>query len=310
MIFWALAKDPDDRPATASQFARALRAALETEPLVRRVRRLLEGASVPLGTQTSVSAAVGRENSSRQGALPYWSTEPEFVVGEANEASDDESAITTSPGGLSMQQVLNPTGGAGGYVPGTPLWPLPQTGPGKRGALAAIRGLAMSLVALIILAALLVVVAHSALTGPSGIPSGVVLASPIPESQQAATALPTVTHVPPTFTPLPPTNWLTLSPTQVTVACQSTPSVMLQLTNTGPEAVSWAVEIRSSRHADTTITPVSGSLGAGATQGITLRLNSRTLERGQDTLLIGVVSGQEAGNPARVRCTIAACDGD
>jgi serine/threonine protein kinase len=32
VIFWALAKDPSDRPATAGQFAKALRASLTTEP--------------------------------------------------------------------------------------------------------------------------------------------------------------------------------------------------------------------------------------------------------------------------------------
>ena len=43
---------------------------------------------------------------------------------------------------------------------------------------------------------------------------------------------------------------------------------------------------------------------------ITLRLNSGHADRGQGTLLIRVVSDQEAGNPAQVRYTIAACDGD
>jgi serine/threonine protein kinase len=300
VIFWALAKDPADRPATASQFARTLRAAVETEPLVRRVRRLLEGGSVPAGPQTSFSAAVGQEDSGRQRALPYWSTEPEFVVDEANEASTDESAITTNPDGLGMHQVLNPTGGAGGYAPEAPPWPLPQTGPSKRVVLAAVIGLAMSLVTLIIVAALLVNTVQAALTSPSSAPSRVVLASPTP----------TTTRVPPTATPLPPTNWLVLSPTLVTDACRSTQSVTLQLTNTGPEAVSWTAETRSSHHSNAAVTPASGSLGAGATQGITLSLNSGHSDRGQGTILIGVVSGQEAGHPAQVRYTIAACDGD
>ena len=310
VIFWALAKDPVDRPATAGQFARALRAAVETEPLVRRVRRLLEGGSVPAGPQISVSAAVGQEDSSRRHTLPYWSTEPEFVVDEATVASTDESTITTSPDGLSMQQVPNPTGGAGGYASGAP-WPLLQTGPSKRAAFAAVIGLAMSLVTLMIVAALLVTTVQAALTSSSGISSGAVVTSPIPVGQYAAaTAFPTTTPVPPTATPLPPTNWLTISPTLIMVACQSTSSVMLQLTNSGPETAIWTTETGSSHHADITITPASGSLGAAATQGITLSLNAGHADRGQGTLLLGVVSGQEAGNPAQVRYTIAACDGD
>ncbi|MGO8947098.1 MAG: protein kinase domain-containing protein, partial [Ktedonobacterales bacterium] len=292
VIFWALAKDPADRPATAGQFAMALRAALETKPLVR-------GAGWP------------RKSSS----LPISPMEPAFVVEEANEACDDESTITTSPGSINMHRVLNRNPGVGGYIseyaPGAPPWPLPLTGPGKRVVFAAVIGLPMSIVVVIIMAALLVTTVQAALTSSSGISSGVVVASPIPVGQYAAaTALPTATSVPPTATPLPPINWLTISPTQVTVACQSTPSVMLQLTNTGSEAVIWTAETGSSHHADITITPASGSLGAAATQGITLSLNAGHANRGQGTLQIGVVSGQEAGNPAQVRYTIAACDGD
>ena len=112
VIFWALAKDPADRPATASQFARALRAALETKPLVRGARWPRKG-----------------------GSLPISPVEPEVVVEEANEASDDERTITTSPGSISMHRVLNRTPGVGGYIsgyaPGAPPWPLPlpPTGP-------------------------------------------------------------------------------------------------------------------------------------------------------------------------------------
>ncbi len=288
VIFWALAKDPDDRPATAGQFARALRAALESEPLVCGTGRPLEGSS--------------------QRALPLWPTKRAAVVVKA---SPEESSITTSPDGLSMDRVLSQTGGYGRYTPGAPLWPLPQTGPGKRGVLAAVIGLALGLVALIIMAAFLVTTVQPELTRPSGIPSGVVLASPTEDSQHAAvTASPTLTHVPLTPTLLPPTNWLMITPTLVTVACRSRRSCTLQLTNTGPEAISWAAETRSSRHADITITPASGSLGAGATQGISLWLKSGKLERGQNMIVFGVVSDLETGNPAQASYSIAACDGD
>jgi serine/threonine protein kinase len=287
VIFWALAKDPADRPATASQFAKALRAALGT-------KRPLRGARWP-----------------RKGrSLPISRVKPACVVEKANERT-----ITTRPDSISMHQAVNRTPGVGGYlseyVPGAPTWPLPPAGSSKRVVFAAVLGLPMSIVVLIIVAALLVTTVQSALSSSSGISSGVVVASPIPVGQYAAaTAFPTATPVPPTATPLPPTNWLTISPTQVAVACQSTPSVMLQLTNTGPEAVIWTAETGSSHHADITITPTSGSLGAAATQGITLSLNAGHTDPGQGTILIGVVSDQEAGNPAQVRYTIAACNGD
>jgi hypothetical protein len=169
----------------------------------------------------------------------------------------------------------------------------------------------MSIVVLIIVAAFLVTTVQSALSSSRGLSSGMVVASPIPGGQYAAaTAFPTAIPLSPTATPLPPTSWQSISPTQITVACQSTPSVMLQLTNTGPEVVIWTAETRSSHSAHPGITPASESLGAAATHGITLSLTSGHTDHCQGTLLFGVASGKEAGHPAQVRYTIAAHAGN
>jgi hypothetical protein len=65
VIFWALAKDPADRPATAGQFAKALRASLTTEPRDRGNDWSLQSAPY-LGL---VSAVEGEENGGHQRVL-------------------------------------------------------------------------------------------------------------------------------------------------------------------------------------------------------------------------------------------------
>ncbi len=110
VIFWALAKDPADRPATASQFARALGAAVEGGSIL----------AGPKGPDLAATEQVFFEFTwpLPESALPRYSMDPEFLT---DEASADESSIATSPCGLSMHVVLSPTGEPGAYFPGAPL---------------------------------------------------------------------------------------------------------------------------------------------------------------------------------------------
>jgi serine/threonine protein kinase len=302
VILWALAKDPADRPATAGEFARALRASLETEPRDGRqisgAGRTFQGAPA-LGLK---SATAGGKGDGRQrlfpdltlplppSALPPVPTELESV---ADVVQADQSTITVGPAGISTSGLLMPAGEAAGYsstyAPGAPQWPVPRTGPDKRTAGAAVIGLVMSIVALIIVAALVVNSVQSALTGPSG----------------SRRALPTTTAVPSTSIAGAPTDGLVVSPTQVALACQSTQNVTLQLTNAGPEAVSWMAQASSSDQSGLTIQPASGTLAAGATESITLSVSS-----GQGTVEFAVVSGQQGGNAAQVSYTTTSCGGD
>jgi hypothetical protein len=155
----------------------------------------------------------------------------------------------------------------------------------------------MSIVTLIIVAALVVNTVQAALTTPSGTP------------RAAGAALPTTTGVLATATAGVLTGALVVSPTQVTLACQSTQSVTLELTNAGPEAVSWEAQTSSSHHSSLAIQPASGTLAAGATQTITLSIPSGNSGGGQGTIQFAVESGQQPGSLALVTFASASCGG-
>jgi serine/threonine protein kinase len=310
VIFWALAKDPADRPASAGQFATALRVALETAPEVGGGR---SGAGHSLkGTFPVVldSTAAGQESSSssrslpdltlplRPSALPHISIEPHVTLDAMH---DDQSSVTVGPGGISRQGVLVPEGADIGYAnrssPGAPQWPVPQTGPDRKTATAAVVGLAVSLVALIIVAALVVYSVQSALTSPSGAPRRIAgsvptATAPIPASQ-AAGAL---------------TSGLAVNPTQVTLGCQSTQSVTLELTNAGPEVVSWAAQTSSFHQSSLDVQPASGTLAAGTSQAIIVNVTSgNSNNAGPSTIQFAIVSGQQTENLAQVIFATASC---
>jgi hypothetical protein len=254
-----------------------------------------------------------------QRARPHRSTELEFsdssdvmVEGAIADQSTLENAVPAGLSGISKQQLPSPAGGAGGYdgfAAGAPQWPLPRTGPEKRVILAAGVGLAMAVIVLILVVVLTGNSLQAVLSGPSGTPSRVVSTSPSQKGQQAAAAVPTTTPIPPTATPVSPPDWLVVAPTQVALDCHSTQSVALQLTNTGPEAVSWAAETNSSHQSGVAIQPASGSLPAGGTQTITISISSGSSTGGQGTILFAVVSGQQATNPAQVSYTTSGCGG-
>jgi serine/threonine protein kinase len=311
-IMWALAKDPGDRPASAGQFAKALRAALEPEESARSRFRSAGGSVPGASPRRSQDLAVGQWDGRHQrllpeltlplpqNALPHVATEPEFGV---DEARADQSTITGGPTGISRQVVPAPLGETGGYAsayaPGAPQWPVPHTGPDRRVAVGAVVGLAMSLVALIIVAALVVNSVQSALTGPGNTPRRIV------------SALPTAMPISSTSAAGAATGGLVVSPTQVMLACQSTQSVTLELTNNGQEAVSWAAQTSSPQHFSLAIQPASGSLAAGATQAITVSVTSGNSNSGsQGTLQFAVVSGQPATRLAQVTFATASCGGD
>jgi LPXTG-motif cell wall-anchored protein len=251
----------------------------------------------------------------RRSSRPHGSTEADFSDSSefaVEEATSDqitlENPIPAAPGGSSRQQMLPSIGGAGGsgrYASGAPQWPLPKTGLDKRVALAAIAGLTIAIIALIFAAPLVGIALQSALTSPTGTPSRVVSASASPHSQQTA-AVPTL----PTGTQVPTTNWLVITPTQVVLDCQGTQGVTLQLTNTGPEAVSWAAETSSSHHSRVAVQPASGSLTAGATQAITISISTGQSNGGQGSIQFAVVSDQQTTNPAEVNYTTSGCGGD
>jgi serine/threonine protein kinase len=331
VIFWSLAKDPADRPATAGQFAQALRAALEREAGGSGAGWSDQGAS-SIGRKGKGPTGAELEYFSQQQALPESTlpmpqrflprmpAEPDYVRGGD---IADGSTLPVGAGDPGKESLHMPSVGVAGYVDkygsGARQWPLPRFVPQQGGVVPAVIGLALASVALVVVAALIINSVHAVFVSPSGTPSArnVIAASPSRHRQQSEVpAVPTATRVPPTSTSAPPTvtpstpsDWLVVSPTHVALDCHAAQSMTVQLTNTGLDAVSWTAETSPPLQSGLAIQPVSGVLAIGATESIMLSVTAGTSNSDQGTVLFAVVSGHQAGNPAQVSYTIAGCGG-
>jgi serine/threonine protein kinase len=330
VIFWSLAKNPADRPATAGQFAQALRAALESEAGRSSIGQSDLGASSS-DLNGRASTRVIEEYSGHQrvplestlplpqSLLPHMSSDPGYVT-DVDIA--DGSTIAQDVGDPDKRSTLIPAVGVWGfidrYASDARQWPLPQLRSPKQRVVPAAVGLAVASVALIVVAALIVISIHSALVSPSGTPgaSEVISATSSPHDQRTA-VLPTATHVPPAATSISPSStattsadWLVVSPTAVTFDCHSIRSVNVQLTNTGTRTVSWTAETSPPLPSGLAIQPVSGVLAVGASQSITLSVTVRTSNAAQGAVLFVMTSGLQAGHGPQVSYTIAGCVGN
>jgi serine/threonine protein kinase len=309
VVFWALAKDPADRPPSAGAFAKALRTASRKNTLVAGALWLRQAPSRPIGPRGPISPDVPRETGGNarfpEPTLPLpLLGHPESLSGEPEVSTDlingEDSGVTIGPTGIKIGPSLGyPPGGAGGgYTPGAPQWPAPQRGPNKQVAIAAIAGLLMAIVTVIVLGALLASNVQSLLTGSSGSAG-----SQVVSGQHTATVLPSPTPVPPTATPTPPTNWLVADPTQITLSCTS--NTTIHLTNVGPETVHWQAQ---GVGLYVTLSQTSGRLHSQGRVDITVGLRLVNFSR-QGTIFFTVISGQAAGSPAAVSYTSNPCFG-
>jgi serine/threonine protein kinase len=189
VIFWALAKDPADRPATAGQFAKALRASLSTEPPD-------SGNGWPLHSAPSlglISAVGGQENSGHQRVL-----------------SEGTLPLHRS---VSSATTLSPVAGAGGRrrVGLLPLvLPLPAMLQQPRALVAAALALALTVAALGTGSLVLRTASHGKPSASGGgLPAALTIAT------ATATAVPIATPATPrsTATPQPTTTATTAQPT-------------------------------------------------------------------------------------------------
>jgi serine/threonine protein kinase len=341
VVFWALAKDPVDRPASAGAYARALRAATTASPArgVGGLLSQLSGAAVA-GERREKEA---RYSSGRHPAVPEHTqalpagalpmvAEPEFTVNEdpAEGTTIGRTGLPIALGGAwpNVAQYGSGDGDARGGAGRAPLWPIPRPRQedGRQlitGQVAAV-GLGVSCLALVILAALLIGSIHSALSGAPGTGPGTPPSNSGPAGGPTVTAAPTTIEQAPTATsasitpvstepatPIPGDNSLVASPTQITFSCPPPQSQGLQLTNTGSASVLWTAQTSGGGIANNVIvTPASGSLPAGESQTITVTESSVTLTGSSTgTIQFVVDSGRAASTPAQVTYTIPACTG-
>ncbi len=314
VIFWALAKDPADRPATSSDFAKALRTASRKNTLVGGalwLRQAPSAPSVPMGPRGPVSLNVPLEmDGSRRFPEPtlplpeparsrLWTGESEAALPPLN---SDDSTVTAGPGGINTEPVVrNTAGGAGGgYVPGAPQWPAPERRPNRRIAIAAVTGLVVAIIAVIVLGALLASTVQSLLTSSTGSPAAVTGQ----HTAATSTPLPTPTPAPPTPTPTPPSGLLVVNPTQITLSCGTKQT--LTLTDAGSDKVRWTAQTGSFL---VNLSQTSGSLRPQQSQTITVNLRLGGLVGSQGTIVFSVDSGQQAGNSVEVAYTTTSCTG-
>jgi serine/threonine-protein kinase len=337
VVFWALAKDPADRPASAGAFAKALQAAVRKNTLLAGKNSLVAGAqwlrqgvsrpigprgpialdlpSKPIGPRGPVAFDVPHQTG---GSARYPDAtvplpllgRPEFLPAERGAAVDlvngEDSGVTVGPAGIKVAPMFGySSGGAGGgYTPGAPEWPAPQRGPNRQVAIAAIVGLATAIVAVILLAALLAGSVQALLTtgspGNGGLVSG----------QRTATPLPSPTITP---SPTPPTNWLVADPTQITLSCGQRKTITLR--NVGPKSVRWQAQVvGGSLTSSVTLSRQTGSISPGSSQSVSVYLPLRVvnLSSGAGTIYFYVTSvtgNQSAGSPAQVAYTTSPCVG-
>jgi serine/threonine-protein kinase len=332
VVMWALAKDPAQRPTSAGRFAQALRAALEVDPAVRGAGRdRSAGSSMsPLAVDdrmvdSSHLRAVSEYTLALPpSALPPAALEPEFALDDMESMSENATTVVLGGDDRNLPVPLPPeieSKYTSWYGTGAPRWPLPLRRPDTGRVAASFVGLVAAVIGLILVAALLAHSVQSAFTDSGGGPQGVISA-PVSTAAHSrhitatSTSMPTATSAPPTATSVAPTatsfptgDSLVISPTQVTFACGSTQTFTLSLTNTGPAALSWAVQDSSAHQRSLTIAPSSGTLAAGGSQTVLLSLTGGNSNGSQGTLLFGATSGALAGNPASVTYTIESCSG-
>ncbi|HEX8032347.1 MAG TPA: serine/threonine-protein kinase [Ktedonobacterales bacterium] len=336
-IFYAMAKEPGDRPATAGDFARALRAASRgrtlsamlgwsrPEQIPAKPPRLLEQSQATAlvssrritGTTPLAPAARARmqqgmpTDDALQSASPPVAASllgtPDGGTGAGyagyppTDATLSGHPLTQSGGSMGA------SGGnwRGGASPSAPEWPAP-------GGLKAQRQRTVSPWLWIALVSAVVVVLVGSFAVASmlaqgglfpGIGTGV-----LPGAQATHTLAPTPTITPsPTATP-GPTNWLTVSTTSVSLGCKSKNRRTITLRNIGPDSVSWSAQVQDSSNTSNTginISPKEGQLDSGHSVTISVTNNSVIFSH-QGTISF-VPDGDNAGQSPAVTYSTTPC---
>ncbi len=204
IIFWALAKDPAERPQSAGAFAQAIR----------------DGARGSLGSFLKRAAGVGAPLASLRGAAEPPTPTPASRYGGGVPSGDATLWDPSFHGGAS-QQAWSAQGGAGGA--GNPAWP----GAGRVGAGQSPRprGVSAALLAAVALALVVLIIMGVTVGSALGNAFGANFSSLAPVTR-TATPLPTptatVTPTPtPSPTPTPPPNWLSVQPDSIQLGCRS-----------------------------------------------------------------------------------------
>ncbi len=247
-VMQALNPDPATRPATAAEFAQALRSA---------------GRNRTLGDATTIGAAPqgARGAPVRTSALRPAAHDP-FPAHEAPTVFD-APALSMGSDGAGGQAGVTPEWPGGGGFGGNSLavhdWGDAPRRP-RRGVIAL--GVIATLLLTILFAGVLSSLASGVL---AGLPFAGAGATPAATHVATVTPLPTATPSP---TATPVTDWLRVSPASVTLGCRKSSKATVTLTNLGPEDISW--NSTAPWFGGVSVSPTSGQLDSGEHTTVTI----------------------------------------
>lgn len=343
-IFYAMAKEPGDRPASAGEFARKLRAATRgrtlgamlgwsrPEPVVAMPPRPLEQSQATAfvsnrritGTAPLSSAARARmqQGMSMDEALHSKSSPPAATAtgiqsdtgtgtGYADYPATDATLASHPPIPSAMYAGggMGASGGdwRGGATSPAPEWPAP----GGLKAQQRQRGVSPWLWLALVSAVVVVLVgsfAVASMLAQGGIFPGGAGTNVLPGAHATQTLAPTPTVTPsPTATP-GPANWLIASTTSVNLGCRNKSHRTITLTNIGPQPVSWTAQVQDSNGSSTTgitITPQDGQLDSRHSVSISVS-NTSLIFSHQGTISFVPADGG-AGEPPIVSYSTTPC---
>ncbi len=272
VIFWALAKDPADRPATAGQFASALREARRERTLGRLfgwAAAAQEASDVfPHPADVSESTAiVSTRMPDRTRPLPSSAGTPALSESGLLMGRTSSHPTVADPPPYLIDTPTEATLLVDRPVRNAPEWPGASAPPPKRRAR---RWLGAAAVFCALAVTLAVGIGFGSLASQVG--SGV-LGSANVAATRTASALPSPTAAPsPTATPVAPANWLSASPDSITLGCHGDKrSQVVTLTNAGPRSLGWKAAVPTfAGQSEVAVTPGSGTLHAGQSTYVTI----------------------------------------
>lgn len=340
-IFYAMAKEPEDRPATAGDFARALRAASRgrtlgamlglsrPEQAVAKLPRLMEQSQAtalvskrrPTGTMPLPPAARARmrQGMSIDEALqvespPIGAASVDIAgggtgAGFASYPSTDATFAgrSVAPSAMAVGGGMGASGGdwRGGTSASAPEWPAPGGLKAQRQ-----RGVSPWLWLALVSAVVIVLVGSFALASmlaQGGLFPGAGT-NVLPGTHATRTLAPTPTITPAPTATLGPANWLTVSTTSINLGCKSKSRRTITLTNVGSQSVSWSIQIQDSSGSSSsgiTVSPKEGQLDSGHSTTISVTNSSLVLSH-QGTISF-VPEDDGAGQPPTVSYSTTPC---
>lgn len=332
VIFWSLAKEPSERPASAGAYARSLREARRGRTLGRlwgwtSSGEASRGSGLVAAPDSKTPAAISVRLPERTRPLPAGAslrgrlgrpdTRTHRTLGDISTSGAGER-LTTSQSRGDMEDPSHQHDGftladlpplrlddSTGGDDNAPIWPgVASVGSeDKPRHFAVFLVLALASVLVIALGAVTLIgaMASQGASGQGGAQA----------NGNGRSALSTATPTPlASATPTVPANWIVVSPDTVSLGCHSGKrSATVTLRNIGPRAVSWEARIPDNFFGspDVSVTPSSGELHARSSVNVTI--TDHIPSTAHSDKITFQLSNEDAGQPPIVQYTVAACFG-